>query len=43
VAVIELGLEAPIARNAHFSVSYVGQVGDGKHENSIQLGLGWKF
>ncbi|MGJ7507002.1 autotransporter-associated beta strand repeat-containing protein [Variovorax sp. GT1P44] len=42
-AVLELGVEAPIARNAVFSMSYAGQAGSGMRDNGVRATLNWKF
>jgi len=42
-AELELGVEAPIAKNAVQDVSYAGQMGSGMRDNGIHATLNWKF
>ena len=42
-AELELGVEAPIAKNAVLDVSYAGQMGSGMRDNGIHATLNWKF
>ncbi|MNT68575.1 Extracellular serine protease precursor [compost metagenome] len=43
VAVLELGVEARVARNTTLNVSYSGQFGSGTRENGVQASLTWRF
>lgn len=43
MAVIDVGLEAPIAKHATVGVSYSGQFGGGAQDNGIRGNLTWKF
>jgi len=42
-AVLELSLDAPVARNATLSISYTGQIGNGAHENGLRANMNWSF
>ena len=42
-AVVELGIQAPVAKNAMLDVSYGGQFGSGVRNNGISASLNWKF
>ncbi|OLL27441.1 hypothetical protein BTH42_33070 [Burkholderia sp. SRS-W-2-2016] len=42
-AVIEVGFDAPIAKNATVGVSYAGQLGSGTQDHGIWGNLTWKF
>jgi outer membrane autotransporter protein len=42
-AVLEFGVQAPVARNAVFDVSYAGQMGSGMRDNGVRATLNWKF
>ena len=42
-AVLELGVDVPIAKNAVVGVSYAGQMGGGVRDNGIRATLNWKF
>ncbi|HVE07172.1 MAG TPA: autotransporter domain-containing protein, partial [Paraburkholderia sp.] len=42
-AVVELGLDANVAKNMTLGVSYSGQYGGGSHDNAIWGRFAWKF
>nr|WP_241030913.1 autotransporter domain-containing protein [Paraburkholderia sp. Ac-20347] len=42
-AVVELGLDASVAKNLTLGVAYSGQYGGGSHDNAISGRLAWRF
>ncbi|MBB3212033.1 outer membrane autotransporter protein [Herbaspirillum sp. Sphag1AN] len=42
-AVLQLGVEAPVAKNASFSVSYTGLTGNGLRDSALHAALRWAF
>jgi fibronectin-binding autotransporter adhesin len=42
-AVVELGLDVSVGKNAAVGVFYSGQYGDGYRDNAIQENLLWRF
>ncbi|MFM0306099.1 autotransporter domain-containing protein, partial [Paraburkholderia sediminicola] len=42
-AVVEIGLDVSVGKNAKVGVSYSGQYGSGYRDNAIQGNLLWRF
>ncbi|WP_183385576.1 autotransporter domain-containing protein, partial [Herbaspirillum sp. Sphag1AN] len=42
-ALLELSVDAAVAKNATLNIAYTGQVGSGVHDNGIRVNLTWGF